>query len=140
MPERGETEGVRQGAERTVPCRSFFLRLSLFPDSAGFHVFCSLLFTGESCGTGHGEKMEIHTPVITIKIRHEPGEGMADKTAAFIKLAEITQKTAGIVLGHMGKSILCSSEDSIAQKAEQERMTSILDDASTAVKNLATGG
>ena len=75
-----------------------------------------------------------------IEIRHEPGEGMADKTAAFIKLAEITQKTAGIVLGHMGKSILCSSEDSIAQKAEQESMTSILDDASTAVKNLATGG
>ena len=76
---------------------------------------------------------------MAVKIRHEAGERMTGKAAAFIKLVEIGEKTAGIVLRHAGKGILCGDENGVAQKAEQERVPAVLNDASAAIENLSAG-
>ena len=59
-----------------------------------------MLLFFQPCRAGHGEKMKIRASVITVKIRHEPGEGMAPEAAAFIKLVQIGEKAARIVLRH----------------------------------------
>lgn len=102
-------------------------------------LFFSPLFFLKAIGAGHGEKMKIHAPVIPIEIRHEPGERMADQAAAVVELAQIGEKTAGIVLRHVGKGVLCGDEYSVAQKTEQKRVPTILNDTAAAVEDLPPG-
>ncbi len=99
----------------------------------------SVLSFRESCGTGHGEKMKVHAAVVTVEISHEKGEGVTHEPAAFIELAEICEKAAGIILRHARKGFLCGNEDGVAQKAEQQRVHAVLNDASAAVEDLAAG-
>ena len=127
---------VCQGGNERTKCGGL-LRELLFRSQAA--ALFSFLFWGESDGAGHGEKMKIHAPVMAVKIRHEAGERMTGKAAAFIKLVEIGEKTAGIVLRHAGKGILCGDENGVAQKAEQERVPAVLNDASAAIENLSAG-
>ena len=64
---------------------------------------------------------------------------MPGKASAFIELVEICEKTAGVVWGHTGKGILCGGKNGVAQKAEQQRVPAVLNDASAAIKDLISG-